>query len=72
MGPGAAEEDVVLLGIAEDEDVVLPPVILPPVILPAAVVLFPDVAFCANVDIVLKFSARYYTRGHYGYDNQAS
>jgi hypothetical protein len=57
LGPGAAEEDVVLLGIAEDEDVVLPPVILPPVILPAAVVLFPDVAFCANVDIVLKFSA---------------
>jgi hypothetical protein len=48
-----AEEDVVLLGIAEDEDVVLPP----PVVLPAALVLFPDVAFCANVDIVVKFSA---------------
>jgi hypothetical protein len=40
------------LCIAEDEDVVLPPVILPPV-----VVLFPDVAFCANVDIVVEFSA---------------
>jgi hypothetical protein len=57
LGPGAADEDVVLLGIAEDEDVVLPPVILPLVVLPAAVVLFPDVAFCANVDIVVKFSA---------------
>jgi hypothetical protein len=40
------------LCIAGDEDVVLPLVILPPV-----VVLFPDVAFCANVDIVVKFSA---------------
>jgi hypothetical protein len=48
LGPGAAEEDVVLLGIAEDEDVVLSPVILPP-----TVVLFPDVAFCANVDVVV-------------------
>ena len=72
MGPGAAEEDVVLLGIAEDEDVVFPPVILPLVVLPPVVVLFPDVAFCANVDIVVKFSAAYYTRGHYGYYNQAS
>jgi hypothetical protein len=51
LGPGTAE-DVVLLGIAEDEDVVLPPVVLP-----AALVLFPDVAFCANVDFVVKFSA---------------
>jgi len=49
--------DVVLLGIAEEEDVVLPLVIFPAVILPLAVaVLFPDVAFCANVDIVAKFS----------------
>jgi hypothetical protein len=47
-----AEEDVVLLGIAEDEDVVLPPVVLP-----AALVLFTDVAFCANIEIVVKFSA---------------
>jgi hypothetical protein len=51
LGPGAAE-DVVLLGIAEEEDIVLLPVVLP-----AALVLFPDVAFCANVDIVVKFSA---------------
>jgi hypothetical protein len=56
LGPGTAE-DVVLLGIAEDEDVVLPPVVLPLVVFPAAVVLFPDVAFCANVDFVVKFSA---------------
>ena len=66
MGPGTVE-DVVLLGIAEDEeDVVLPPVVLPLVVFPAAVVLFPDVAFCANVDFVVKFSARYYTHGQYG------
>lgn len=37
---------------ADDEDGVLPPVILPPV-----VVFFPDVAFCANADIAVKFSA---------------
>lgn len=37
---------------ADDEEVVLPPVILPP-----AVVFFPDVAFCANADIAVKFSA---------------
>lgn len=49
---------VVLLGIAEVEDVVLPLVIFPALILPLAVaVLFPDVAFCANVDNVVKFSA---------------
>jgi hypothetical protein len=57
LGPGAAEEDVVLLGIAEDEVVVFPPVVLPLVVLPPVVVLFPVVAFCANVDIVVKFSA---------------
>jgi hypothetical protein len=51
LGPGIVE-DVVLLVIAEDEDVVLPPVVFP-----AAVVLFPDVAFRANVDFVVKFSA---------------
>jgi hypothetical protein len=50
LGPGAAE-DVVLLGIA-DGDVVLPLVVLPPL-----VVLFTDVAFWANVDVVVKFSA---------------
>jgi len=44
---------IVGLCIAGDEDVVLPPVILPP----AAVIFFPDVAFRANVDIVVKFSA---------------
>lgn len=49
---------VVLLGIAEVEVVVLPFVIFTAVILPLAVaVLFPDVAFCANVDKVVKFSA---------------
>jgi len=46
--------DVVLLGIAEDEDVVLPLVIFPAVILPLALaVLFPDVVFCANVDMII-------------------
>src|SRR2546426_4773699 len=43
--------------MAEDEDVVFPPVILPLVVLPPVAVLFPDVAFCANVDTVVKFSA---------------
>ena len=43
----------VLLGIVEDWDVVFPPVAL----LVAVEVLFPDVAFCANADIVLRFSA---------------
>jgi hypothetical protein len=39
LGPSAADdEDVVLLGIAEDEDVIFPPVVFPP----AVVVLFPD------------------------------
>jgi hypothetical protein len=41
------------LGIVEDWDVVFPPVAL----LVAVDVLFPDVAFCANVDGALKFSA---------------
>lgn len=58
MDGGDVGGDVVLLGIAEDEDVVLPFVIFPAVILPLALaVLFPDVVFCANVDIVVKFSA---------------
>ena len=48
---------VVLLGIVEVEDDVLPLVIFPAVILPLAVaVLFPDVVFCVNVDNVVKFS----------------
>ena len=44
---------MVLLGIVEDWEVVFPLVAL----LVAVDVLFPDVAFCANVDTVLKFSA---------------
>ena len=46
-------EDVVFLGIVEDWDGVFPPVPL----LAAVEFLFPDVAFCANVDIVGKLSA---------------
>ena len=62
-----AEEGVILLGIAEDEDVVLPPVVLP-----AALVLFTDVAFCANVEIVVKLSGRYHTHSHHGRYDQTS
>jgi hypothetical protein len=42
LGASAADEDVVLLGIAEDEDVIFPPVVFTP----AEVVLFPAGTGC--------------------------
>jgi hypothetical protein len=54
-------EVVAALGAAEDADalpaVALPAVAFPAVALPPPVVLFPDVAFCANEGIVLEFIA---------------